>query len=247
SQGGDAQAGALDSPGHNRPLGLPAPCRTLMLLHHRRQKTRNQSRQAMRGGQRQGAAHRIAFVRHGGGAAPAAAAGLTDFGNLILREQNDVTRHLTERSAEHSAGAKQCGRAVTVGVPRSVGTAELQLIGERGSYARSIFSKGGKGSGGAAELEDQRICESGGEPLPAALDSAEPSGSFEAEGDGRRSLKQGSSQNYGAAMLLREAPQSLFQLGQTAVKNRPRFLGSRTIAVSQRSWLVAPQCTKPAA
>src|SRR5262249_50695571 len=127
-------------------------------------------------------------------------------------------------SAEHSAGAKQCGRAVTVGVPRSVGTAELQLIGERGSYARSIFSKGGKGSGGAAELEDQRICESGGEPLPAALDRAEPSGSLEAEGDGRRSLKQGSSQNYGAAMLLREAPQSLFQPGQTAVKNRPRFL-----------------------
>ena len=51
-------------------------------------------------GQDNGAADRVAFVRHGGRAAAAGKGGFLDFGNFGARQMLDISRHFGQRAQQ---------------------------------------------------------------------------------------------------------------------------------------------------
>jgi hypothetical protein len=127
-----------------------------MLLWHRREHRRDQSRRAYRSGNRDRCTDGILFVRHRGRAATLSFGRFPNFG---LSEQRHVAADLPERAACDTQRTREVRQTIAVCMPGYSRCAQPESRCESLRHSGRMFAKRCEGTGRAAELEDARLIE----------------------------------------------------------------------------------------
>ena len=183
---------------------MPGPGAALVVLHLRRKNRRREIGRHGGRAKRAGGRHRIALVRHGGGAAAAFARGFEGFADVGLHHQRDVARDLAAGAGEDGEHGGRFRDAVAVGVPGRVGQRQLEFLRQPFRDRQSLVAEGGERAGRAAELQRQRFAAQPLQPFARAVQRRGIFGELQPERHRQRVLQPGAGDDRGMAVLARQ-------------------------------------------
>jgi hypothetical protein len=187
-----------------RPLGLPGPRCALVLADLGRKDGGAQIRCHCRGGERDGGSYRIAFLRHGRGTAAARGRRLARLRDVGLHQQRDVACNLAAGADEYRERRRDLGETVAMGMPGRLRQRQAKLGCKSLRDGNTCGSERRQRSGGAAELENQRLFSQSRKALARTRQRRRVAGEFQPERDRQRVLQPGAAGNRRCAIAFGE-------------------------------------------